>query len=109
MGPPALEKGGGAGQFQGAEGRPQLRGIYIKQIKQGNQAEAKAGFLLRCGRPKHPLSIHIHHGFLIKEWEAEDVLVALDTGAPGYVLLVGLTEVSPKFLINCGALVIEQG
>ena len=97
------------GSSRGLTGRPQRRGIDIKQVKQGNQAEAEARFLCRRGRPEHPLLIQIHHGFLIKKREAEDILVAPDAGAPGNVLRVGLTQVPPKFLIDGGALVIEHG
>ena len=35
-------------------------------------------------------------------------MLAADAGTPGNVLRVGLTQVPPKFLINCGALVIEH-
>ena len=97
------------GSSRGLTGGPSCRGIDIKQVKQGDQAEAEARFLCRGGRPEHPLLSQIRHNFLIKKREAEDLLVAPDAGAPGNVLRIGLTQVPPKFLIDCGTLVIKHG
>ena len=107
-GPRLLEKGGGAGQFQGADWRPQPGGIHEKQIKQGNQAEAETRFLLRRPGPEHPLPVHIHHRFLIKEREAEDIVVTADAGTAEDLLRVGLGQGPPELLIHFGATIIEH-
>ena len=88
-------------------GRPHRRGINIKRVKQGNQAEAEPRFLCQRGSPKDRLLIQVRHGFLIKIAETEEISLAPDTGAPGNVLRVARRR-SRQNSSYCGALIIEH-